>query len=374
MAMRRWQQSRYKHRNHGNEEEAAEQFKLIQNAYNVLSDPQERAFYDRHKDDILSGGANSLDTDTELNIYSFFRRGCYGEVNDSKNGFYTVYAEVFQTLLKEEEQARAAKKDKDVKPIALPLFGNSTTPLPKVKSFYEAWIKFSSAKHFGHANKWELSKDDDRYTRRNIEKENAVMRDKAKSAFETKIKELVRFVAKRDPRYLQLKKDMALAKKKKQEAKDRRNRERKENQAAEMAAKTEKNAKKNRSKYDPRVDMANIVMPAQGVVKEVLQGEAGISEEMKHDGCVWENEMYICKTCQGQDDCEFATVGLFNTHMQNKKHQRRVADREKMKNPAAIKAAELAAAVAARHAAAQAQAYAKPAQKKGKKKGKRKDR
>ncbi|KFM60593.1 DnaJ-like protein subfamily C member 21, partial [Stegodyphus mimosarum] len=36
-------------------EEAKETFQLIQQAYEVLTDPQERAWYDRHKDDILRG-------------------------------------------------------------------------------------------------------------------------------------------------------------------------------------------------------------------------------------------------------------------------------------------------------------------------------
>lgn len=37
-------------------EEAAERFKEIQNAYEVLSDPHERAWYDSHRDQILKSG------------------------------------------------------------------------------------------------------------------------------------------------------------------------------------------------------------------------------------------------------------------------------------------------------------------------------
>lgn len=36
-------------------EEAKEQFQLIQAAYDTLSDPQERAFYDRNRESILRG-------------------------------------------------------------------------------------------------------------------------------------------------------------------------------------------------------------------------------------------------------------------------------------------------------------------------------
>ena len=43
-------------KNHGNEEEAERQFKEVTRAYTTLSDPQERAWYDSHRDSILRGG------------------------------------------------------------------------------------------------------------------------------------------------------------------------------------------------------------------------------------------------------------------------------------------------------------------------------
>lgn len=43
-------------KNPDNAEEAKKQFQLIQAAYEVLSDPQERAWYDKHRDAILLGG------------------------------------------------------------------------------------------------------------------------------------------------------------------------------------------------------------------------------------------------------------------------------------------------------------------------------
>lgn len=41
-------------------EEATKKFRLIQEAYDILSDPNERAWYDRHRDAILRGRAFSL--------------------------------------------------------------------------------------------------------------------------------------------------------------------------------------------------------------------------------------------------------------------------------------------------------------------------
>ena len=43
-------------KNPDNRDAATVQFQLIQAAYAVLSDPQERAWYDNHKDAILKGG------------------------------------------------------------------------------------------------------------------------------------------------------------------------------------------------------------------------------------------------------------------------------------------------------------------------------
>ena len=43
-------------KNLDNAEEAKREFQIIQAAYEVLNDPQERAWYDKHRDAILLGG------------------------------------------------------------------------------------------------------------------------------------------------------------------------------------------------------------------------------------------------------------------------------------------------------------------------------
>jgi len=40
-------------------EESTREFHLIQQAYEVLIDPQERAWYDKHREAILRGGTSS---------------------------------------------------------------------------------------------------------------------------------------------------------------------------------------------------------------------------------------------------------------------------------------------------------------------------
>ena len=56
-------------KNLDNAEEAKKQFQVIQAAYEVLSDPQERAWYDRHRDAILLGGDTITWIDPFPNIF-----------------------------------------------------------------------------------------------------------------------------------------------------------------------------------------------------------------------------------------------------------------------------------------------------------------
>lgn len=46
-----------------NEVEAKQKFQLIQQAWEVLSDPQERAWYDKHRDQILRGNQSNYEDD-----------------------------------------------------------------------------------------------------------------------------------------------------------------------------------------------------------------------------------------------------------------------------------------------------------------------
>lgn len=50
-------------KNIANEESAKQKFQLIQQAWEVLSDPQERAWYDKHRDQILRGSQSNYEDD-----------------------------------------------------------------------------------------------------------------------------------------------------------------------------------------------------------------------------------------------------------------------------------------------------------------------
>ena len=118
-------------RNHGNEEWATEQFKLISAAFNVLSDPQERQWYDDHRESILRGKSGTREEGDEedehvINLWPYFSSSCYDGTNDVDGGFFSVYRSLFERLFDQE----------DIKGKKAPSFGNSTSSSFDVSSFY----------------------------------------------------------------------------------------------------------------------------------------------------------------------------------------------------------------------------------------------
>lgn len=93
--------------------------------------------------------------------------------------------------------------------ITHPSFGYSTTPwvAPKAsgtedaRSFYTAWINFSTAKDFAWRDAWDLREAPDRRIRRLMEKENKKSRDDGRRDYNDTIRQLAKFLRKRDPRY-----------------------------------------------------------------------------------------------------------------------------------------------------------------------------
>ena len=52
-------------------------FQIIQQAYDVLSDPQERAWYDNHREEILRGARGEKLDEDGLDVFKYFSRSCY---------------------------------------------------------------------------------------------------------------------------------------------------------------------------------------------------------------------------------------------------------------------------------------------------------
>ncbi|KAM7320755.1 dnaJ homolog subfamily C member 21 [Alexandromys fortis] len=183
-------------KNLDNAAEAAEQFKLIQAAYDVLSDPQERAWYDNHREALLKGGLDGEYQDDSLDLLRYFTVTCYSGYGDDKKGFYAVYRDVFELIAKEELECVS---DGDIEDF--PNFGDSQSDYDTVvHPFYAYWQSFCTQKNFAWKEEYDTRQASNRWEKRAMEKENKKIRDKARKEKNELVRQLVAFIRKRDKR------------------------------------------------------------------------------------------------------------------------------------------------------------------------------
>ena len=195
-------------RNYGNVEATTKQFADVQSAYEVLSDPQERAWYDSHRGAILRNEDNIsrghyehnvriTTTDDILKMFVHFRGTM--DFTKSDTGFYTVLGRTFDTLNREEE---LACEWEGLDPITYPSFGHADDSYDDVvRPFYAAWNGFATQKSFSWKDVYRYSEAPDRRVRRMMEKENKHLRAEGIREFNDAVRSLVAFVKKRDPRF-----------------------------------------------------------------------------------------------------------------------------------------------------------------------------
>ena len=215
-------------KNHGCKESEYE-FRLVQEAYETLSDPRERKWYDQHREVILKGGKGFDGGGGEgggisfiFDILPFHAATCYDGYGDDENGFYAVYAIVFREIMKGERNGWISEGNIDEKEMQNyhlfgVQFGDSNSAWSDVSEFYAAWEGFSSCLSFAWADQYDPRDAQNRFVRRRIDEENRKARRAAKRERIDDVLALVHFVKRRDPRV--------------REAKEKVERERKENEA-----------------------------------------------------------------------------------------------------------------------------------------------
>ncbi|KAE9369433.1 DnaJ-domain-containing protein [Stipitochalara longipes BDJ] len=196
-------------RNYGDVEAATTKFAEVQSAYEVLSDPQERSWYDSHRDSILRGDSGPTEDHFEHNvrltssadIVSLISRfNASVPFTDAPNGFYGILRETFARLAKEEE---AACDWEGLDITDYPDFGTAHEDYDEVvKPFYRVWINFTTKKTFSWKDAYRSADAPDRATRRLVDKENKRLRDEGIREFNDAVRSLVAFVRKRDPRFI----------------------------------------------------------------------------------------------------------------------------------------------------------------------------
>ncbi|KAG5646097.1 hypothetical protein DXG03_004336 [Asterophora parasitica] len=199
-------------------EGATKRFATLQQAYEVLSDEQERAWYDSHKAslvpeaddetvfaDVRKGAAPPRARDrglTARHLSKFMDSTLWTGFDDDADSFFSLYRNLFERLRAEETMFSA---DAD-----FPSFGYSTwswaavdknNDREAVRHFYTAWTNFATAKDFTWSEQWNLAEGPDRRVRRLMEKDNKKARDDARREYNDTVRSLAKFIRKRDPRY-----------------------------------------------------------------------------------------------------------------------------------------------------------------------------
>ena len=186
-----------------NIQEATKQFTLLQKAWEILSDPSERAWFDSHREQKTKGTTEFHGK--ALDLMRWFDPSAFSGMDDSESGFYTVYQRVFDHIIDYEIANSESKLERS----DFPSFGSKDSQWePEVKVFYAFWSGFCSRAKFAYAEKYKvhgkMPMDVPRFARREAEKENKKAREERRKYSET-VKRLVEFVKRRDLRIRQAK-------------------------------------------------------------------------------------------------------------------------------------------------------------------------
>jgi DnaJ family protein A protein 5 len=194
-----------------NDESAGETFRLVQQAYEVLSDAQERKWYDEHRDAILKGwssGGGDDNLDILFDVTPYMVPTAYVGYADDEGGFFQVYRMVFASVFENESQT-GNHDEFNIEGSHLPEdFGSSKAEWEQVATFYQSWESFTSTLNFAWADAYDVKEAPSRRVRRAMEEENRKARRSAKRSHNEDILALVRFCKRRDPRVKERKRKM----------------------------------------------------------------------------------------------------------------------------------------------------------------------
>uniref|UniRef100_A0A8C0C6V4 DnaJ homolog subfamily C member 21 n=1 Tax=Balaenoptera musculus TaxID=9771 RepID=A0A8C0C6V4_BALMU len=269
-------------KNLDNAAEAAEQFKLIQAAYDVLSDPQERAWYDNHREALLKGGLDGEYQDDSLDLLHYFTVTCYSGYGDDEK---------------------------------------------VVHPFYAYWQSFCTQKNFAWKEEYDTRQASNRWEKRAMEKENKKIRDKARKEKNELVRQLVAFIRKRDRRvqaHRKLVEEQNAEKARKAEAMRRQQKlkqaklaEQYQEQSWMTVADLEKELREMEAQYEKEFGDGSGEDEAEE--QELQDGQDGKDSDEAEDAELYDG--LYCPAC----DKSFKTEKAMRNHEKSKKHREMVA-------------------------------------------------
>lgn len=276
------------------EAEATAAFQELVNAYEVLSDPKERAWYDSHRNQILFSSASAAGDSSSFvpDLFSFFSNSVYSGYSDSGRGFYKVYGDLFEKIYANE--LNFAKKLGLPLPKEAPVIGNLESPYAQVTAFYNYWLGFVTVMDFFWADQYDVMAGPNRKSRRLMEEENKKLRKKARREYNETVRGLAEFVKKRDKRVIdmQIKRNEEMERKKEQERQRKKELERQKQERA-----------------------MNYEEPDWAKVEDVDNDETEDEVDEK------KSELY-CLVCRKK----FKNDNQWKNHEQSKKHKEKIAE------------------------------------------------
>lgn len=286
------------------EKEANAAFQELVNAYEVLSDPKERSWYDSHRNKILFSepgkGSSSSSAQSVPDLFPYYSNSCYSGFGHTGKGFYKVYGDLFDKIY-EQEVSTAKKLGLGLEAVReAPLMGNLNCDYTQVTAFYNYWSGFSSIMEFWWADEQDVEMGYDRKSRRQAEEHNKKCRKKAKKEFNEMVRGLAEFVKKRDKRVVEMKiKKMQEMEKKKEEL----NEKKKEMQRQKL----------ERARLYEEPDWAKVDEEEIGLgFEEVDNNNKKKKDEINELHCI------ICNK-------KFKSDKQWKNHEQSKKHKEKVA-------------------------------------------------
>jgi DnaJ family protein A protein 5 len=284
---------------------ATARFQLIVEAYECLSDRQERAWYDDHREQILRGGdgtdGGGESFSTKNDIWKYYSTSCFnGKFDDAVGGFYRTYGELFEELASLEREDFDDSGSEDERSSNLPSFGDSKSEWEDVQTFYSRWGNFQSSRHFRGFDKWDLREGENRQIRRAMEVENKKARSIARKEYSTAVRNLVSFVKRRDKRVVDYQAKQAEKDRLANEEKSRQLKEREEMKKLARIAAHEEEIKRWAEIQQMRAESGNI------------------SSESSSDGET--DEEFVCVACRKS----FKSEKAYENHERSKKHKQEV--------------------------------------------------